>query len=233
MSETDQREYHPFKSAEARDRYLAFYDRQASQWPISSENRTVETDDGTTFVRVGGSEGAPPLVLLPGSRASSICWISMIEALSGRYRTYAIDAIYDVGRSVDSRPIKTAADATGWLDGLLDALGLSDGVNLMGLSLGGWLAGEYVSPARRIGWRKPFRWLLRVSFSTSPAASSFAAFRGRAQSVRRLHALAHAGRRAVIGADEEAVRGRRRRRGSLGRVLRDAANAWWRPPKVR
>ena len=68
----------------------------------------------------------------------------MIESLSVRYRTYAVDAIYDVGRSVNRRPIKTVDDATRWLDNLFDELGLSSGINLMGLSLGGCTAAEYV-----------------------------------------------------------------------------------------
>ena len=50
----------------------------------------------------------------------------MIEALSQDFRIYAVDAIYDDGRSVNSRPVKTTEDATGWLDRLFEALGLTE-----------------------------------------------------------------------------------------------------------
>jgi pimeloyl-ACP methyl ester carboxylesterase len=137
-------EFHPFKSADARDRYLAFYDEAAEkQWPIESETRTVTTEDGDTFMRVSGPTEAPPLVLLPGGRTNSLCWAPMIGALSKDYRTYAVDAIYDDGRSVNTKPMKTIEDVTGWLDRLFDALGFAGPVNLMGVSFGAWASAEY------------------------------------------------------------------------------------------
>jgi pimeloyl-ACP methyl ester carboxylesterase len=143
MQNGDKQDFHPFRSAEARERYLAFYDQQAEGWPIACETRTVATDDGDTFLRVCGPDSAPPLVLLPAGRTNSTCWIPMIPALSEHFRTYAVDAIYDDGRSVNKRPIKTIDDATGWLDGLFDALGLREDITLMGISFGGWLSAEY------------------------------------------------------------------------------------------
>jgi pimeloyl-ACP methyl ester carboxylesterase len=67
----------------------------------------------------------------------------MIETLSSRFRTYAVDAIYDVGKSVSSRQITSPLDVTSWLDELLDSLGFENGVNLMGLSMGSWVTAEY------------------------------------------------------------------------------------------
>ena len=63
-------------------------------------------------------------------------WRRLIAPLAGRLRTYALDAIYDVGRSVPARPIKDIDDLVGWLDGVLDQLGLDGSVHLMGLSFG-------------------------------------------------------------------------------------------------
>jgi pimeloyl-ACP methyl ester carboxylesterase len=84
-------------------------------------------------------------VVLPGAWAHALTWPpSLIEALSSRFRVFSVDNICDVGRSVSSRPLDTAADFTWWLDGLLDALGLADGVNLMGISRGGWITAEYL-----------------------------------------------------------------------------------------
>jgi pimeloyl-ACP methyl ester carboxylesterase len=135
---------HPFKSFEARDRYRAVYDADAKRWPIPSEERRVRTQDGETYVRISGPEEAPPLVLLPGGRTNSMCWVELIEALSRGFRTYAIDAIYDDGRSVSAKPMSKTEDATAWLDNLFDELGLGAGINLMGLSFGGWMTAEYL-----------------------------------------------------------------------------------------
>jgi pimeloyl-ACP methyl ester carboxylesterase len=149
----------PFRSDEARERYLGHCATMEESWPITSEARTVDTEYGTTFMRLSGADDRPPLVLLPGATTNSLCWTNVIEALSARFRTYAIDAIYDAGRSVPSRPLKEVDDLTGWLDGLLDELGLPDGVDMMGLSYGAYAVGEYLLHApqrlRKVVWLSP------------------------------------------------------------------------------
>lgn len=167
MSSTSKSECHPFRSPEARESYLAFYEKQAARWPVASETRFVSTDDGQTFLRVCGDADGPPLVLLPAGRTPSTCWIPLVEALSKEFRIYAVDAIYDDGLSVSSRPIKTIDDATGWLDRLFDALGLESGITLMGISFGGWLTAEYVlhAPQRlaKAAWLSPAGTVLPMS----------------------------------------------------------------------
>jgi pimeloyl-ACP methyl ester carboxylesterase len=142
--------YHPFRSAEAQTEYLARYDRRAKEWPIPSEARLVDTSFGQTFVRISGPDNAQPLVLLPGSVLHSLMWIPDIAALSAQYRTYAVDNIYDAGRSVYTRPLTSPDDFVHWLDDLFTALELGDRINLMGLSYGAWLTSLYAlhSPQR-------------------------------------------------------------------------------------
>jgi pimeloyl-ACP methyl ester carboxylesterase len=135
--------YHPFRSANAKEQYLQLYDARAKKWPVPSETRTVDTSYGPTFVRISGSPGAPPLVLLHGSSGNSLQWIPNIEALSRFFHTYAVDNIYDYGRSVYTRPIKSPDDYALWLDDLFRALELENAINLMGLSYGGWLTCHY------------------------------------------------------------------------------------------
>jgi pimeloyl-ACP methyl ester carboxylesterase len=112
-------------------------------WPVASESITVDTSFGQTFVRVSGVINAKPLVLLPSAAATSLFWKPNIEALSQKFRVYAVDNIYDFGRSVYQRPITGADDMVNWLDGLFDALKLGNSVNLMGLSHGAWLTSQY------------------------------------------------------------------------------------------
>ncbi|MFQ5629619.1 MAG: alpha/beta fold hydrolase [bacterium] len=136
-------EYHPFRSQEAKEKYLQLYDERARLWPVVSETKTVETAYGPTFVRISGPVDAPPLVLLPGGGTPSLMWAPNIEALSADYRTYAVDNIFDIGRSVYTKPIKNPDDFVRWLDELFSALEPGDNINLMGLSYGGWLTSQY------------------------------------------------------------------------------------------
>jgi len=135
--------YHPFRSAKAKEMYLESYDRMSLQWPVASETQFVETSFGRTFIRMSGPIDGLPLVLLPGANATSLMWFPNIEALSESYRTFAVDNIYDFGRSVFTKPIKTSDDYVEWLDELFETLDLGDSINLMGLSYGGWLTTQY------------------------------------------------------------------------------------------
>lgn len=159
MSEETLQEFRPFTSQQAREHYLAHYEALEKAWPVESENRTVTTEHGTTFVRVSGPAGAPPLVLLPGGQSTSLVWRWLIEPLSARFRTYALDSIYDIGHSIRARPIQDVAALTAWLDAVLDALGLTDGVHMAGISFGAYATAEYALHApqrlRKIVWVSP------------------------------------------------------------------------------
>lgn len=135
--------YHPFRSASAQARYLAYYDKKAQQWPVESETSYVDTAFGKTFVRTSGRYDSPPLVLLHGGGGNSLQWLSNVEALSKSHKIYAIDNIYDFGRSVYSQKIKNTDNFMAWLDELFRVLGLGDNIILMGLSYGGWLTIQY------------------------------------------------------------------------------------------
>ncbi|MBT8350490.1 MAG: alpha/beta hydrolase [Deltaproteobacteria bacterium] len=135
--------YHPFRSASARMRYLDYYDTKAETWPVQSHTRFVNTAFGKTYVRMSGPKDAPPLVLLHGGGGNSLQWLPNIEALSRSYKVYAIDNIYDSGRSIYTHKIKKTDEFMDWLDELFVNLGLGNNIKLMGLSYGGWLTGQY------------------------------------------------------------------------------------------
>lgn len=71
-------------------------------------------------------------------------WKNNIEALSENYRTYAVDDIYDWGRSIYSKKMGCPECITIWLDELFTALDLEDSINLVGASYGAWKAGQYL-----------------------------------------------------------------------------------------
>ncbi len=135
--------YHPFRSATAKEQFFKLYDMRAKKWPVDSETRLEDTFYGQTFVRISGPVGAPPLVLLHGAAGNSLQWMPNIEALSKSYRVYAVDIIYDYGRSTYTQIIKNPDELVNWLDELFSAFELDSHINLMGLSYGGWLTCQY------------------------------------------------------------------------------------------
>lgn len=159
---------HPFRSERAKEEYHALYAERARAWPVASETKWIETPSGQTFARISGRLTDPPLVLLPGSRGVSLTWIPNIAALSARYRTYALDAIYDFGLSVRRKNIKKRDDLITWLDEALTVLVPDGSLSLMGLSYGGWLASQYAlrfpERVRKLVLLAPALTVLPVSF---------------------------------------------------------------------
>jgi pimeloyl-ACP methyl ester carboxylesterase len=70
-------------------------------------------------------------------------WIHNIAALSAHYRTYAVDTMNDVGLSVNRRDFSKPEDYVTWLDEVLTVLVSEGPLSLVGISFGGWLAGQY------------------------------------------------------------------------------------------
>ncbi len=136
-------DFHPFKSPKAKTEYLIFEKKLAENWPVISEEKVVKTSFGKTFMRISGPLDAPPLVLLPGGGTCSLIWRENIKALSENYRTYALDNIYDYGRSIYNRKIENGKDFSCWLDELFDTLHLKNDIRIMGYSYGGWVTSQY------------------------------------------------------------------------------------------
>ena len=135
--------YHPFKTEQAKDEYLKLYDKRAKEWPVISTTKMVKTSYGQTFVRISGPENAAPLVLMHGFGGNSLQWMSNVESLSKYYKVFAIDNVYDNGRSIPSKIMTNANDYVSWLNELFDALALHDRINMVGLSYGGWITTQY------------------------------------------------------------------------------------------
>jgi hypothetical protein len=74
--------FHPFRSEQAKAEFEAFYEERVKAWPVAFEAMLIDTPSGRTFVRASGRVTDPPLVLLPGTRGTSLMWIHTIAALS-------------------------------------------------------------------------------------------------------------------------------------------------------
>jgi pimeloyl-ACP methyl ester carboxylesterase len=128
-----------FKSDESRARYLAAYDAVLAAWPVPSEEIDLPTPLGTTHVIASGRPEAPPLVLLPSFAGTATVWRLNVEALSQRFRTYAVDVIGQPGKSLAVRRPRDRHDYAGWLVDLLDGLKVERAA-FAGCSFGAFLA---------------------------------------------------------------------------------------------
>ncbi len=131
-----------FKSDLAQKNYLAHYIRRAASWPVPTEEKLVPTSYGLTFVRVSGAPDGLPLMMLPGIGSHGLTFGPLVAELGPTIRTYIVDNIHDVGRSVETKPVTSAQDFAAWLDEVRLGLGLQQ-MHLLGLSYGGWVAAQY------------------------------------------------------------------------------------------
>lgn len=134
----------PFKSEAGRDAVRRAYREALEDWPVPAERRTVQTAFGETFVLISGPAQAPPVVLLHGSSANALTWITDAAVWTTEFRLYAIDQLGEPGLSATDRPALASADPSAWLGEVLAGLGL-ERVAIVGESLGGWFAVDYAS----------------------------------------------------------------------------------------
>ncbi|MGF0316185.1 alpha/beta fold hydrolase [Nocardia fluminea] len=138
-----------YKSDEGRRLVEQRYREHLDAWPVPRDELRIDTGIGETFVVASGPVHAPPLVVLHGSGANASTWRADIADWSRSFRVFAVDLPGEPGFSTPTR-LALDSDATAsWLDEVLDRLGL-DTVALVGMSLGGWTALDYVlrRPAR-------------------------------------------------------------------------------------
>jgi pimeloyl-ACP methyl ester carboxylesterase len=128
-----------FKSADARQRYLAAYDGLRALSPQPDVVHNVSTRFGTVRAYQHGPDGGVPVVLLHGFFLTSAMWWEQVAGLAGDFTVYAVDMLGQPGASLQSRTISTPADAAHCIDAVLEGLGLRN-VHLVGHSYGGWLA---------------------------------------------------------------------------------------------
>jgi pimeloyl-ACP methyl ester carboxylesterase len=131
-----------YPSPAVKDQFHRLYDQRLDAWPVAFDTLRVATSHGTTHIIVSGPAQAPPVVLLHAMGVTATMWLPNVEALSERYRVYAVDLIGDLGRSELSDPRvhpKNGAAYSGWLTEVLDALGI-ERAHLVGASYGGWVA---------------------------------------------------------------------------------------------
>ncbi|MGO2519100.1 MAG: alpha/beta fold hydrolase [Microbacterium sp.] len=128
-----------FTDDATRAHFLRAFDSAMATWPEREDHR-VETSFGATMVSLTGPIGErAPVVLVQGGGSTIASWAPFAEAWRDERPVIAIDTVWDAGRSVQSRPVRSGAEAAAWLEEVLAALEV-DRAHLVGYSYGGWVA---------------------------------------------------------------------------------------------
>jgi pimeloyl-ACP methyl ester carboxylesterase len=128
-----------FFSPELETRFVTAYEAVLKQWPIPYDELYIPTRFGDTHVVTGGPKDAVPLILLNPGGGSIAIWSRNIESLSRNYRTYAIDVIGEMNKSIPTRPIRNNQEFTEWIDDLFNSLKI-ESAHVIGNSNGGFFA---------------------------------------------------------------------------------------------
>ncbi|RJE71944.1 hypothetical protein BGP76_07630 [Reichenbachiella sp. MSK19-1] len=162
--------------------YYKAYDKTLGLWQTVYHQVYVPTSYGEAHVVVSGPKDAEPLVLLHGMNASSTMWYPNAEALSKKYRIYAIDYLLEPGKSKVTGEVGSMEQVTDWYTQVVDGLKL-ERFTLVGASKGGWLAINYalvqrdrvdrlilLSPVQAFAWIKPgLEMVSNLSYAISPS----------------------------------------------------------------
>ena len=133
-----------WRSAAGKAAYERAYDAVLATMPAPAETRDVPTGYGIVrvyrFEPVGGPPaGALPILLLPGWGAGAPMWRDNLPGLLAGRTVYALDALGDAGRSIQSVPLESAAAQAEWVAQTLAGLDVAR-AHVVGHSFGGWAA---------------------------------------------------------------------------------------------
>jgi pimeloyl-ACP methyl ester carboxylesterase len=109
------------------------------QWPIPFEEFYIPTQFGDTHVIASGSQENPPLALFHSAGSGAVQWFRNIGSFSERYRTYAVDTIGEVNKSITTRKLSKRKEFVDWIIDLFSGLHIKS-ADLVGNSFGGFLA---------------------------------------------------------------------------------------------
>ncbi len=130
-----------FTSSAGRIRFRAAYAHAMSRLPSADAVLDLPTTFGVVrcYRFDGPHQDRKPLVLLPGRSSASPVWAANLPSLVQVAPVYTVDLLGEPGLSVQTRPIRNAADQAAWMHEVL--LQLPEPlVHLLGVSIGGWTA---------------------------------------------------------------------------------------------
>lgn len=112
-----------YKSAAARAKILALYDRQIRELHIPYKDIYVETSFGKTHLILCGDERKPPLLVFHGGNATTAYNLKYCSFLLPHFHIYAVDTIGHPGKSAETS-LSPFSQAYGkWAKEVIEKLG--------------------------------------------------------------------------------------------------------------
>jgi pimeloyl-ACP methyl ester carboxylesterase len=174
-----------FRSEAGRQRLVAAYDDAMADLPAPTDSADVETAFGSVRVYTWRGDERSPVFLLPGMNAGAPMWADNLPDLLDSGRTIlAVDALGDIGMSMQTAPIRSMSDQALWLEQALRALAYPR-FHMVGHSFGGATAANHavrhpsrvaslalLEPAFTLRWPPPstFGW---ATVATLPVPQSW------------------------------------------------------------
>jgi pimeloyl-ACP methyl ester carboxylesterase len=128
-----------FRSPESQAQYYAAYETMLQRWPVPFDELYVPTQFGDIHVIASGSPDSPALILFHSAGSGAVQWFRNVESFSQHYRTYAVDVIGEVNKSLTTRKLNKREHFVNWMGELFDGLHI-ERTDLVGNSFGGLLA---------------------------------------------------------------------------------------------
>ncbi len=123
--------------------FNAAYEVVKKQWPVPYEELYIPTRFGVTHVIANGPKDAASLTLLHPGGGSAMIWYRNVGSLSQHFRTYAVDILGEMNKSIPTHPIRSHPEFIEWMADLLDGLHI-ERTHLVGNSNGGFFVLETV-----------------------------------------------------------------------------------------
>jgi pimeloyl-ACP methyl ester carboxylesterase len=127
-----------FRSPEDEAQHNAAYETALRMWPVPYEELYIPTRFGDTHVIASGSKEAAPLFLFHPSGCGAVIWYRNAGPLSQHFRTYAVDTMGEVNKSILVRPIQSRQEFANWMVDLFSGLQIEK-ADMVGNSFGGFL----------------------------------------------------------------------------------------------
>jgi pimeloyl-ACP methyl ester carboxylesterase len=127
-----------FRSPEDEAQHKTVYEAALRMWPVPYEELYIPTRFGDTHVIASGPKEAAPLVLFHPSGCGAAIWYRNVGPFSQHFRTYAVDTMGEVNKSILAQPVRSRQEFADWIVDLFSGLQIEN-ADLVGNSFGGFL----------------------------------------------------------------------------------------------
>jgi pimeloyl-ACP methyl ester carboxylesterase len=127
-----------FRTVENQVEYHEAYRDALKLWQVPYEELFIPTRYGETHVVASGDRRGDPLALLQPAGCGATIWYRNVGVLARHFRTYAVDTIGEVNKSLPVRRMDSRKACADWISDLFDGLQIKR-ADIIGNSFGGFL----------------------------------------------------------------------------------------------